>query len=213
MELKQAREDLIKLQKRIAAYDHGMGAINYDGETSAPKGTALNRAQSLAILNEELYRIATGEDTVNLLEFLDEHKEELNEKERRMVFLMLKDLRTMQKIPIDEYVEYQRLVVEAQAVWEKSKHANDFESFRPYLEKIFATKKKFAEYCDPEKDPYDYWLNEYEEGIDMKFCDEFFGTLREHIIPLLHSTLPRRPLQPLRPILPRLLPLSPQVPL
>lgn len=185
MDLKQAREDLIKLQMKMAAYEHGMGAISYDGETTAPKGTASNRAQSLAILSEEVYKMATGKETVELLEFLDENKDELTEKEQRMVYLLLKDLRRMEKIPIDEFVAYRRLTVEAQAVWEKAKHDNDFETFRPYLEKIFETTKKFAAYCEPDKDPYDYWLNEYEEGVDMKYCDDFFATLRSHIVPLL----------------------------
>lgn len=185
MELKQAREDLIKLQHRMAAYEHGMGAIHYDGETTAPKGTAKNRAQSLAILNEEVYKISTGKDTVELLEFLDENKAELTEKEARMVYLMLKEIRNMQCIPMDEYVAYRKLLVESEAVWEKAKHNNDFEAFRPYLEQVFATTKKFAKYCAPDKDPYDYWLSEYEDGLDMKTCDEFFAGVREHLIPLL----------------------------
>ena len=187
MELQQAREDLIKLQKRIAAYSHGMGAINYDGETSAPKGTAKNRAQSLGILSEELYKITTGKDTVELLKYLDENKEQLTEKEQRMVFLMEKDLDRMLKIPMEEFVGYRKLTTEAQAVWEKAKHQNDFESYLPYLEKIFETNKRFANYCAPDMDPYDYWLNEYEEGISMEFCDEFFAELRKHIVPLLHK--------------------------
>ena len=185
MELNQARKDLLKLQERMAAFDHAIGSIHYDGETTAPKGTALNRAQSLAILSEELYKINTGEDTVNLLEFLDANKNALDEKEKRMVFLLLKDIRKMQRIPMDEYVEYQRLLAESEAVWEKAKHENDFESYRPYLEKVFDTTKKFAKYCAPEMDPYDYWLDEYEEGINMEICDEFFETLRARLLPLL----------------------------
>ena len=185
MELEKARQDLVKLQKRMAAYEHAMGSINYDGETSAPKGTAKNRAQTLGILSEEAYKIKTGDETVALLEFLDEHKAELDDKEKRIVFLMLKDIRRLKAIPMEEYVEYQRLLVVSQDVWEKAKHANDFESFRPYLEQVFATTKKFAGYCAPEKDPYDYWLNEYEEGIDMESCDAFFGNLRKNLVPLL----------------------------
>ena len=185
--LNQAREKLIALQQKMAAYDHATDSIHYDGETAAPKGTAANRAQTLGILNAEMYKLRTGEETLELLEFLDEHKEELSQKEQRMVYLLLKDLRTMKKIPMDEYVAYQKLLVESEAVWEKAKQNNDFESYLPYLEKVFATTKKFAEYCAPEKDPYDYWLNEYEEGISMEFCDEFFSTLRAHIVPLLQK--------------------------
>ena len=185
--LQQARENLKVFQKKLAAYAHAMESINYDGETSAPKGTASNRAQTLGILNEELYKLNTSEETIKFLEFLDEHKEELDQKERRMVFLLLKEIKNKQKIPMNEYVEYRRLVVKSQAVWEKAKHENDFESYRPYLEEIFATVKKFAAYCAPEKDPYDYWLNEYEEGMNMAFCDRFFSELREHIVPLLQK--------------------------
>ena len=53
------------------------------------------------------------------------------------------------------------------------------------LEKIFETNIRFAHYCAPEKDPYDYWLSEYEDGLTMAQCDEFFATLRKHIVPLL----------------------------
>ena len=185
MDLNKARQDLKVLQEKMAAYSHAMGLINYDGETTAPKGTAENRAKTLGILNREMYTFSTSRDTLELLEFLEENQESLDLKEKREVHLILKELRRISKIPMEEYVEYQRLLVVAQDVWERCKHANDFETYRPYLEKIFETTKKFAEYCAPEQDPYDYWLNEYEEGINMEFCDNFFATLREHIVPLL----------------------------
>ena len=126
-----------------------------------------------------------GEETVALLEFLDAHKSELNEKQQRMVFLLIKDIRNMQKIPMDEYVAYQQLLVEADDVWHRAKETSDFALFEPVLEKIFETNIRFAHYCASEKDPYDYWLSEYEDGLTMAQCDEFFATLREHIVPLL----------------------------
>lgn len=139
----------------------------------------------MSILSEEHYKLTTGGETVALLEFLDAHKSELNEKQQRMVFLLIKDIRNMQKIPMDEYVAYQQLLVEADDVWHRAKETSDFALFEPVLEKIFETNIRFAHYCAPEKDPYDYWLSEYEDGLTMAQCDEFFATLREHIVPLL----------------------------
>ena len=185
MELQKAREQLMALQAKQAAFYHAIGMISYDGSTTAPKGTAANRAQSMSILSEEVYKMATGEETVSLLEFLDAHKEELTEKEQRMVYLLIKDIRQMSKIPMDEYIAYRKLMVEADDVWHTAKENNDFESFRPYLEQIFATQKRFAGYCAPEKHPYDYWLGEYEEGLNRQVCDEFFAALREKIVPLI----------------------------
>lgn len=142
----------------------------------------------MSILSEEHYKLTTGGETVALLEFLDAHKSELNEKQQRMVFLLIKDIRNMQKIPMDEYVAYQQLLVEADDVWHRAKETSDFALFEPVLEKIFETNIRFAHYCASEKDPYDYWLSEYEDGLTMAQCDEFFATLREHIVPLLKKS-------------------------
>lgn len=185
MTLDEAIKSLMALQAKLAAYGHAMGLLFYDGATTAPKGTAANRGQTMSILSEEHYKLTTGGETVALLEFLDAHKSGLNEKQQRMVFLLIKDIRNMQKIPMDEYVAYQQLLVEADDVWHRAKETSDFALFEPVLEKIFETNIRFAHYCAPEKDPYDYWLSEYEDGLTMAQCDEFFATLREHIVPLL----------------------------
>ena len=185
MNINQATEKLYKLQDKISAYNHAMSLIFYDGATTAPKDTAQNRAHTLGILSEETYILMTGAETVELLEFLDENKASLSDKDKRIVYLSLKNIREMQKIPMDEYVAYQQLISESDTVWHDAKENNDFASFLPYLEKIFETNKKFARYCAPDKDPYDYYLSQYEEGLTKEKCDEFFSTLKEHIVPLI----------------------------
>ncbi len=187
MELENAKKELLQLQERMSAYNHAMGLISYDGETTAPKGTAQNRAHSLGILSEITYQLSTGKDTVALLEYLDAHKDELTQKEKRMVYLLIKDIRFMQKIPMEEYVAYQKLTVESQDAWYNAKMNDDFASFEPYLEKIFDYQKRFAHYAAPDMDPYDYWLNEYEPGLSRRVCDEFFATLRQRIVPLIKA--------------------------
>ncbi|MBQ6314238.1 MAG: carboxypeptidase M32 [Mogibacterium sp.] len=185
MTITEAREQLMALQRKMAAYDHAMGLIYYDGNTTAPKDTAANRAMSLSVLSEEMYKLSTSDETVALLEFLDANKDELDTHEKRMVYLLLKGIRDMQKIPMAEYIEYQELLVTADDVWHRAKEASDFEMFRPYLEKVFATARKFALYIEPDKDPYDHCLGDYEEGLTREACDEFFGKLRSEIVPLL----------------------------
>ena len=117
MQLQRSIEQLYALQARMSAYNHAMSVIYYDGATVAPKGTAANRAQTLAVLSEDMYKLSTGKETVELLEFLDAHKAELSHKDARSVYLAHKDIRDMQKIPMDEYIEYQQILVEADDVW------------------------------------------------------------------------------------------------
>ena len=87
--LDEARAQLMALQRKMAAYNHAVGLIYYDGCTYAPKDTAENRATTMSILSEEIYRQSTSEETFELLEFLDAHKEALSADEKRMVRLLL----------------------------------------------------------------------------------------------------------------------------
>ena len=178
-------QELMSLQSKLSAYYHALSLLSYDGATYAPKKTAENRGRTTEFFSAESYKLSTGEDTVRLLEKLDARKAELDYKTARMVENMLKSLREMQKIPMDEYVAYQSLLVKADDVWHTAKETSDFALFEPYLEQIFETNIRFAGYCAPGKDPYDYWLNEYEEGLNMEKCDAFFSALRSRIVPLL----------------------------
>ena len=202
MNFEEAKKELMKLQKKMSAYAHAVSLMYYDGATTAPKGTAENRSISLSILSEEMYLISTSKETVELLEYLDscihpaegascpdgfDPDSEDGHKLSRMVYLLLKDIRNMQKIPMEEYVNYQKLVVESQAVWHKAKETSDFALFEPYLEQMFATQIRFAHYADPNADAYDYWLNEYEPGISRQVCDQFFARLKERLVPLIHQ--------------------------
>lgn len=185
MNIEEAKKELMDLQSKMSAYAHAIELIAYDEETVAPKGTAANRAHALGILSEEEYKFSTSDETVSLLEFLDAQKECLDCREKRMVELLLKDIRQMQKIPMKEYTAYQELLPQAYAAWLEAKKTDDFGRFCPYLEKIFETNRRFAHYCAPEMAPYDYWLDQFEDGLTMEICDDFFRTLRARIVPLL----------------------------
>ena len=191
MELEQARKELLSLQSTLSAYNHAMELLSYDGETTAPRDTAENRAHTMGILSEITYKLSTGKDTVGLLTFLEEHKEALTAKEQRMVYLLLKDIRFMEKIPLDEYVAYERFVVECQNVWYQAKQNSDFAAYAPYLEKMIGYRIRFAHYAAPDMDPYDYWLNDFEPGLSKAVCEQFFDQLKARLLPLIHACAQR----------------------
>ena len=149
MNLNEAIEKLNALQRKLAAYNHASGLIYYDGATTAPKGSAKNRAESLGVLSEETYRLQTGEETAALLDFLHERRDELDEVNRRVVEVMRKDIEELRRVPIDEYVAMQKLLSESEDVWHDAKEKSDFAMFAPYLERVVATMKKFAGYVAP----------------------------------------------------------------
>ena len=183
----QAMEQLRRLEKTNAVYVHAQGVLELDAATAAPKGSWEGRGVTAGVLSELMYGLITDPQNGELLSYLREHLSELDDMARREVEVMEKNYQRMHRIPAQEYVDYNVLLNDAQANWEKAKNQNDFEVFRPYLEKIVAYNRKFAGYYDPSVPAYDALLNEYEEGMTMEVLDVFFAQLRTAIVPLLEQ--------------------------
>ena len=190
----QAVEAFKKLQKLMAAYNHVLGVTYLDAATAAPKGTYEGRGQTMAVMSQITYDLTASADNEAMLQALEADLDTLDPQTRREVEVFRKDYDRIHRIPADEYVAYSVLLNDAEAVWEKAKNENDFPAFAPYLEKIVAYGKKFANWYNPDMAPYDALLNEYEEGLNMATLDAFFSKLRETIVPLIAAVKAAKPI-------------------
>lgn len=181
----QAVEALKKLQDLMAAYNHVLNVTYLDAATAAPKGSFEGRGKTMGVMSQITYDLIANPDNGELLQALEEGKENLDPQTRREAEELRKQYDQIHRIPAQEYVEYSMLLNDAQAVWETAKNESDFASFAPYLEKIVDFNRRFAGYYHPEMAPYDALLNEYEEGLNIQTLDEFFAELRAAIVPLI----------------------------
>lgn len=189
-----ALEALQAVESKLSAYYHAAGVLSLDAATAAPKGSAQGRGRTMAVLSETMYDLNTNPENEDLLSYLESHLQELDPVDRRKVEVFRKSYNQISKIPPQEYIEYDVLLNDAQAVWEQAKHDDDFEAFAPYLEKIVAFNQKFAGYYNPSLPPYDALLNEYEEGLTAETLDRFFAQLRETLVPLLAKVAAAEPI-------------------
>ena len=187
MELNEALAKLAELEKKLYAYYAADSALYLDGTTVAPKDTAEGRGVALSVLAGERHKLFSAPEVGELLDFLWERRGELDRLRLREVEELRRSYAQLTRIPADEYMEFARLTNEAGDVWRRAKEQDDFELFRPVLEKLVAFNIKFAGYYDPAKAPYDALLNEYERGVDTAYLDGFFSTLRGRIVPLIHA--------------------------
>ncbi len=177
-----------KYLKKVDAFEHALGVLNYDFETVMPKAGADHYAETVGTLSEELYRMETDPELKKLVQDLYDGRDGLDEVTRREVEEHRDSIAKIDCIPIKEYTDYSRIQSEASAVWHKAKVENDFASFRPYLQKVIDYRKKFALYYAPDKDPYDTLLDEYEKGLTQKTLDDFFAKIAGAFRPLIEKT-------------------------
>ena len=187
MTLQTALEKFAAYQQAAHAYSHAIGVLYYDGVTGAPRGGAPERGDTLAFLSGEMYRLTTAPETAEIVETILTHAAEVTPGQARSAYLLRKELTELRAIPAEEYTAYKKLESDSSDVWHTAKEQNNWTLWEPYLEKIVAAQRRFAALCAPDKDPYDYCLDKFEEGLTMQRCDEFFAVLRQRIVPLLEK--------------------------
>ena len=73
---------------------------------------------------------------------------------------LLKNYYKKVNVPNDFYIEYTEFLHKSTVVWEEAKKNNDYNIFKPYLEKVIELTKKYYSYINFDEDLYDVIENE-----------------------------------------------------
>lgn len=171
------------LERSLYAYHYAQNVIDYDSETVAPAGSSAGRAEAMEVLSKAEFDLLVNPDTAALLAAARDAAE--TEQEAAEVRELQRRYDEIHRIPAAEYAAFTRLVQQSIPVWVQAKRSSDFSLFAPYLEQIVEARRSQARYFDPDRDPYEVWLDRYERGLTIAACDDFFATLRGTIVPLL----------------------------
>ena len=181
----EAVRALDDLERMLLAYRHAMGALNYDGETVAPKHSAARRGETLGYLGGVVHARVTAPETGEILETVLAARNELDLKTVRRAEVIKEERDELTCVPADEYEAYQRLLAESGAAWREAKAGNDYPMYAPYLEKIIEYNRRLAQRKDASKPAYDVLLDTYEKGLSMAFLDPFFERVGGDLAPVI----------------------------
>jgi carboxypeptidase Taq len=171
-------------RKRLKAYEYMMWLLSWDAETEAPKGSIEYRSKQVEVMTNEMYAIETDPKYVKAIEFLFEHKHELDDVLRIEIEKTNKELRIIKLVPKDEFIDYQVLLSKSVHTWAEAKNSNNFALYQPSLESIVLYQQKLVKYLETDTlKGYDILLDMYEEGFNQKTYDDFFNTLKRDLVP------------------------------
>ncbi|MCL2616970.1 MAG: carboxypeptidase M32, partial [Defluviitaleaceae bacterium] len=175
---------------------HGaLSIMHFDASTGAPRGGADARAKRMGFLAAEVFAMQISDKMKGYLDVLGKNLASLDEVTLAMYRVSKRNYDKNASIPVEKMRKLSELTSKAEVVWEDAKHANDFNAFAPYLRDIIAMRKDLLAYRESTAHPYDPLLDDFEEGLTTKICDEFFGKLRASIVPLLQrvTASPNKP--------------------
>ena len=164
---------------KISDVRRSQALLLWDMTVYMPPGGAATRASQLATL-EEIYHGQLVDDRFGeLFEELEPHAVELpyDSDDAALVRVAHRDWKRIRQVPADLAVELTTVTAQAYEVWVKAREESDFESFRPWLERVVELRQRYVECFAPYDDLYDVLLEDYEPGMRASEIRENFAVL------------------------------------
>lgn len=189
-----AYEELLKKIKQIACLNEINEFLTWDLEVGMPVGAEEARADQAAVVAELAHNLSVDPSLAALL--CDSERELMREVSdpsfeekpapslynRGVKTHLLRRVRRMvdqnAKVPAAIASELTAACSKAQSVWMRARKNNDFEAFRPELERVVGLCRRKAEAIGYKEHIYDALLDIYEPGLTVAEVSRVFGELR-----------------------------------
>ena len=177
-----AYKKLTALSKEIALLSSTASVLGWDQETYLPPKGVSHRAEQMAQLSGLVHRKATSEEFGDLVKQSEDEQQPADSPEAANVREWRRNYDRDTKLP-NEFVEgFQKARSLAMQAWQAARKDNDFEAFRPHLEKIIQFNREKADHWGYETCRYDALLDTYERGATSEQLTATFDSLKKELV-------------------------------
>ncbi len=182
-------EQYKKLSKEIGYMGHAVSLMYWDMQTTAPEGGQEKLSDSITYFSTESFKKSTSDEFYDLVCKLCEPEEfdKLDDVYKFDISRTKRDLDKARRVPADFYEEYVKTTTASSMAWPKAKQNNDWNYYKPLLEKTIEAVKKYQGYMNPDKKVYDALIDQFEEGMTQETIDRVFGELKEELVPMVEK--------------------------
>lgn len=160
----------------------------WDQRVMMPPGGSAMRAEQLATLERIAHERLVDDSTAALLDAADAEAggEAGGEHDRAYLRVARRDVTRARAVPGDLAAELARAGARGEDAWERSRAADDWASFAPFLTRNVELARELSRCLDPlAADPMDPLLEEFEEGLTWAEVERVLGGLRDELVPLV----------------------------
>jgi carboxypeptidase Taq len=157
--------------------------LHWDLETMMPPAGAAVRADQLGTLAGIAHERFTADELGELLEELRGYESDLDYEsdEASMIRVARRDFERARRVPAELRAEMVRAGTHGNQAWKRAREANDYDLFRPALERNLELQGRYIECLDGAGDPYDVLVAEYEPGLTTADIAAVFEPLHDEL--------------------------------
>ena len=167
--------------------------LQWDLETMMPPAGAEVRAEQMGTLAGIAHERLTADELGELLEQLRGYERELeyDSDEASLIRVARREYERARRVPADLRAEMARAGAHGSQVWRHAREANDYDVFRPALERNLELQGRYIECLDEgASEPYDILVDEYEPGLTTADIAAVCERLRDALSPLVAGLEP-----------------------
>jgi carboxypeptidase Taq len=182
----QAYAELVRLAREGTVLASCSDLLEWDEETCMPRGGVEHRAEQLALLAGLIHDRASDPRYGELLDVVEgSHLVADSESTVAVnVRVLRREFARERRKPRTLVVETARVCALAAQAWAEARARSEFESFAPWLDRIFALAREQAEAVGYPDVPYDALLEAYEPGMTTRRVAALFADLAVHLSPI-----------------------------
>jgi carboxypeptidase Taq len=183
----QAYADLRERLARLSDLGRIGRVLGWDQQVMMPPGGAAARAEQFATLGRIAHEHLIDDEVGRLLEELRGYEESLPHEslEASLIRVGRRDYEKAKRVPPALSAEIARAASLGHQAWLEARAESDFERFLPALECNLELKRRYVECFEPEGEPYDVLLDDYEPEMKTEEVRRVFDRLKEELVPLI----------------------------
>ena len=178
-------EEFSAYLKTIEHYKNVGSLMYWDMTTGIPENAAEGRAETMSFMQMQAHNLSVSKEIYDFIKFFEKNEDKLNFVQKRMLHEIKKNYEKEKIFPEEFIKEFSLAASRGQLAWEKAKNEDNFEIFKPALEKIVELTKKSIEYKGYTGNKYNTLLDDYEPGLTVDKLDKVFDELRDGIVSIL----------------------------
>ena len=175
-------ESLTAKSKEIALLNDTTSILGWDQETYMPPKAVAYRAEQLAHLSGLIHRQSTSSEYGDLIKQCEDNIERDGSVEAANVREWRRSYDRDTKLPSEFVEEFEKTRSLGMQAWQAARKDNDFEAFRPHLEKIIQFNREKADYWGYASNRYDALLDTYERGANSADLTTTFDDLKSNLV-------------------------------
>lgn len=189
MTVTETYEKLVGELKRLHRLGAIMELLGWDEQVNLPEGSAKFRGEQMSHYAALLHREVTQPRLGEWLADLEANQDALDEARRAVIREARRDYDREVKLPEAFVSRRAEARSKAYHAWAEARAKSDFKRYAPFLEEQLALAREEASYLGHEDKPYDYWIDQFDPGMDSATIERLFEELKKDLIPLVRRII------------------------